>query len=86
MFTPKIVDVVTFIVMFNGVRIVINHGLHNGFITVIFEVILSNMVAAIPSPSYSIFIAFTSINREKRSIKLMPVLHLLIKIKTLCNC
>jgi hypothetical protein len=65
MFTPKVVDVVAFVVMFNGVRIVINHGLHNGFITVIFEVIFSNMVAAIHSHGYSIFIPFTSINREK---------------------
>jgi ABC-type spermidine/putrescine transport system permease subunit II len=60
MFTPKVVDVVAFLVMFNGVRIVINYGLHNGFITVIF----SNMVVAIPSPSYRIFIAFTYVNRE----------------------
>jgi hypothetical protein len=31
MFTPKVVDVVAFVVMFNGVRIVINHGMHNGY-------------------------------------------------------
>jgi hypothetical protein len=44
------------------VKIVINHGLHSDFIMVIFGVIVSNMVVAIPSRSYSIFIAFTSIN------------------------
>jgi len=59
MFTPK---VVAFVVMFNGVRIVINHGLHSDFTMVIFGVIVSKIVVAIPSCSYSIFIAFTSIN------------------------
>jgi hypothetical protein len=58
----KVVDVFAFVLMFNGVRIVITHGMHNGFIMVIFGVIVSNMVDAIPSPSYSIFITFTSIN------------------------
>jgi len=62
MFTPK---VVAFVVMFNGVRIVINHGLHSDFTMVIFGVIVSKIVVAIPSCSYSIFIAFTSINWEK---------------------
>jgi hypothetical protein len=42
-------------------KIVINHGLHNGFIIVI----VSIMVATNPSPSYNIFIVFTSINWEK---------------------